>query len=87
MFFIAIHKFVQTLRSQTHYTQLTGPEFRSSILLRTLGDDVTEEYLINECPTLNQQNDKLGNWGTTDYPNTCKWEDQSHVNDFFEELN
>ncbi|XP_046701013.1 uncharacterized protein LOC124382793 [Silurus meridionalis] len=78
-------KYVQILKSHTRYAQLTGPDFRT-ILLRTLGDDVTEELIIEKCPTLAQVNDAITGEGTAANRHQIFWENDANVMQMYNEL-
>ncbi|XP_046725931.1 uncharacterized protein LOC124399199 [Silurus meridionalis] len=78
-------KYIQILKSHTRYAQLTGPDFRT-ILLRTLGDDVTKELIIEKCPTLTRANDAITGEGTAANRHQIFWENDANVMQMYNEL-
>ncbi|MGL5119552.1 MAG: hypothetical protein ACRC7H_10210 [Plesiomonas shigelloides] len=69
----------------TKYSHFTGADFRA-VLLRTLEKDVTEEMLIEKCPTLSIEHDRITGSGTAGNPHDLFWETSANVEAFFKEL-
>lgn len=78
-------KYVTVLQSHTKYAHMTGADYRA-ILLRTLDSEVTEEILIQECPSLDRKNDEILGQGTATDRHTIHWEDPKNQDAFFKEL-
>lgn len=78
-------KFVEFFKTHTPYAQLSGPDYKA-ILLRVLDSDVTETILIEKCPALSLDNDKVEGKGVPRSPNTHFWINPNNVSNFFEQL-
>lgn len=66
--------FFDSLKQQTRYAQLPGQDFRCS-LLKILGHDVTEEFLIAGIPTLGLTHDSVQGTGQASRPFEYAWTD------------